>query len=73
MKMATEISQGAFPPLKVCIDPLSEYNSWNFSRGYPTELSLPLGMKKFSGSPNNSITFSLMPVWRLPLDEGEVD
>ena len=40
--MKTEILRGVPPYLKVYTDPLPEYDNWNFARGSPTELYLPL-------------------------------
>ena len=49
LKMATEILQGVPPLLKVFKDPLTKDNNHNFARGYPTEISFPVGPTEFSG------------------------
>ena len=50
--METYILKVVLSMLKVCTDPLPEYENWNFARGTHTYFSLPLGLKQFSGSPN---------------------
>ena len=68
MNMEIENFQGVPSLLKICTDTLPEYDNWSFARGYPTDISFPLGLKQLSGSPNNSINF--FSVCRLSLDEG---
>ena len=53
--MATKMLQGVTPLIKVCKDPLPEYDNWNFTRGYTTEISLPLGLTQLYSSLNHSI------------------
>ena len=59
LKIRTEILQG-FPSLiKVCTNPLPEYDNWNFARDSPMDFSLPLGPTQISCSSNNQSLFSV--------------
>ena len=53
--MSTEILQGVPSLLKVCKDPLPEYDNCDFERVSPIDLYLPLGPTQLSSGPNNSI------------------
>ena len=70
LKITAEILRGVPPLLKVCTYSPSENDNWNFARSSPTDFSLPLEPKQFSGSTNNSINYFLFDVLGFPLNEG---